>query len=98
MTTTSLITILGMAIATYITRASGFYIASRFKMTPKLRAALNAVPAAIIVSIVAPQLKDGGLPEILSAIIVVFLAVKQKGLMICLLAGLAAINIFRYLL
>jgi len=98
MTTTSLITILGMAIATYITRASGFYIASRFKMTPKLRAALNAVPAAIIVSIVAPQLKDGGLSEILSAIIVVFLAVKQKGLIICLLAGLAAINIFRYLL
>jgi uncharacterized membrane protein len=87
-----------MAIATYITRASGFYVASRFQMTPKIRAALNAVPAAILVSIIGPQLAKGGLPELLSAAIVVFLALRKQGLLVCLAAGIIAINLFRYLL
>jgi len=97
MTITSFFTILGMGIATYITRASGYYIASRFTMTPRFKAALSGVPVAIIVSIIAPEILKGGLPEYLAAFIVMNLALKKFGLLTCLISGVAAVNLFRYI-
>lgn len=98
MTVTSFVTILGMCIATYITRASGFFIASRFNMTPRFKAALSGVPVAIIVSIILPEVLKGGLPEYLASAVVLILALRKHGLLICLGAGIAAINLFRYIL
>jgi len=98
MSTASFLTILGMCIATYITRASGFFIASRFNMTPRFKAALAGVPVAIIVSILAPEIIKGGLPEYLSAGVVLILALRKMGFLTCLISGLIAINLFRYFL
>lgn len=94
----SFFTILGMGIATYITRASGYFIASRLDMTPRFKAALSGVPVAIIVSIIAPELIKGGPAEYLAALIVVILAVRKHGLLVCLASGIIAVNIFRYFL
>lgn len=97
MNTTSLLTILGMAVATYITRASGFYIASRVNMTPRFKAALTGVPVAIIVSIIAPILIKGEISEYLAALFVALLAFRKAHLLICLGVGIIAINAFRYI-
>jgi uncharacterized membrane protein len=98
MSTASFLTILGMCVATYITRASGYFIASRFNMTPRFKAALSGVPVAIIVSIIAPEILKGGAAEYISAAVVCVLALRKFGLLTCLAAGIVSINIFRYLL
>ncbi|PLX69384.1 MAG: ABC transporter permease [Denitrovibrio sp.] len=98
MSLVSFLTILGMGIATYITRASGYFIASRFDMTPRFKAALAGVPVAIIISILGPELAKGGTAEFISAGIVIVLAYRKFGLLVCLGVGIVSINIFRNLL
>ncbi|PLX66629.1 MAG: AzlD domain-containing protein [Denitrovibrio sp.] len=98
MTATSFFTILGMCVATYITRASGIFIASRFNMTPRFKAALSGIPIAIIISIIIPNILSGGAAEYISSAIVVVLAYKRLNLVLCLGVGIAAVNVFRYFL
>lgn len=97
MTVTSFLTILGMCVATYITRVSGYFIASKMTMTPRFKAALSCAPMAIIISIVVPTVIDGGLPEWLASAVVVALGLRKMNLIICLGAGILAINLFRHL-
>jgi len=87
-----------MCIATYITRASGIFIASRFTMTPRLKAALSGIPIAIIISIIIPNILSGGIAEYISSAIVVVLAYRKLNLIVCLGVGIIAVNVFRYFL
>jgi len=87
-----------MCIATYITRASGIFIASRFAMTPRFKAALSGIPVAIIISIIIPDLINGGPAEYMASALVLVLALKRFNLLVCLGAGILAINLFRYLI
>jgi len=98
MTAVSFLTILGMGIATYITRASGIFIASRFNMTPRFKAALSGIPIAIIISIIIPNIINGGIAEYISSAVVIVLAYRKVNLIVCLGAGILAVNLFRYLL
>ncbi len=53
--------ILAAAAATYLTRVGGYLVLSRFKtIPPRVEAALDAVPAAVLTSIVAPAAVTGG--------------------------------------
>ncbi len=56
------IAILGGAFLTYLTRVGGHLILSRFEhIHPRVEAALNAVPAAVLTTLVAPAaLTQGG--------------------------------------
>lgn len=53
--------ILAMAAATYMVRFAGYWIMSRVPLTAFLRAALEALPGAIIVATVVPLAMRGGL-------------------------------------
>jgi uncharacterized membrane protein len=78
--------ILAAAIVTYLTRAGGFWVLSRFEhIHPRVEAGLNAVPAAVLTTIVAPQLASGE-PAVLAA----FLAAAIIGLRFGMTAGFAA--------
>ncbi|MEM0898795.1 MAG: AzlD domain-containing protein [Pseudomonadota bacterium] len=69
MSTTVWIVLAG-ALATYFTRAIGHMILSRFKeIPPRLEAALNAVPAAVLTTIVAPSLAFGSLADQLALVV-----------------------------
>ncbi|MCY0095992.1 AzlD family protein [Hoeflea ulvae] len=69
-------TILAAALVTYATRAGGYLVLSRFKrIPPRVDAALNAVPAAVLTTLVAPSVVSNGPAEALT-------------LLICLLIGL----------
>ena len=53
--------ILGAGLATYATRIGGYLLVSRMKnIPPRVEAALNAVPAAVLTSLVAPAFFSGG--------------------------------------
>ena len=52
--------IFGGAAATYLTRVGGFLLISRLQaLPPRLEAALNAVPAAVLTTLVAPAFVAG---------------------------------------
>jgi uncharacterized membrane protein len=52
--------ILAAALATYLTRVGGYVLVKRLKtMPPRLEAALNAVPAAVLTTLVAPAFFAG---------------------------------------
>ncbi len=53
--------ILAMAAATFVVRFAGYWIMSRVPLTPFVRAALDALPGAIIVSTVVPLAMREGL-------------------------------------
>ena len=52
------------AVATYLTRIGGHLVLSRFEYVhPRVEAALNAVPAAVLTTIVAPAVLTAGPAE-----------------------------------
>lgn len=60
MDTVALIAITGMAVGTYFTRIRGYWLVSRFELTPRFQAWLSYVPGAILVSLIVPELTKGG--------------------------------------
>lgn len=75
------------AVATYLTRIGGHLVISRFDaIHPRVEAGLNAVPAAVLTTLVAPAMLDAG-PAEWAAIIVAALVALRGGLMSMFLAG-----------
>lgn len=63
-------TILAGAFLTYLTRIGGHIILSRFeRIHPRVEAALNAVPAAVLTTLVAPAALTQGWPETVTLIL-----------------------------
>ena len=59
--TQTLLIIAAGAIATYLTRVGGYIFITRMKrIPPRAEAALNAVPAAVLATLVAPAAVTGG--------------------------------------
>ena len=59
--TQTLLIIAAGAIATYLTRVGGYIFITRMKrIPPRAEAALNAVPAAVLTTLVAPAAVTGG--------------------------------------
>jgi uncharacterized membrane protein len=88
--------IIAAAIVTYLTRAGGFWILSRFeRIHPRVEAGLNAVPAAVLTTLVAPQMAQGGIAE-LSAFAIAGAVGLRFGMIGGFLAGWATIIALRY--
>ncbi|TIM45994.1 AzlD family protein [Mesorhizobium sp.] len=94
MSTTLWIIIAG-AIATYLTRIGGHLVISRFEnIHPRVEAGLNAVPAAVLTTLVAPAALGGG-PAEWAALIVAGLVSLRSGLMAMFLAGAVVLMLAR---
>jgi uncharacterized membrane protein len=50
----TLLTIAAMALATYATRAAGFTLMRYMRVGGRLKAALDAMPPAILMAVIAP--------------------------------------------
>ena len=87
--------ILAAAVATYLTRIGGHLVISRFEtIHPRVEAGLNAVPAAVLTTLVAPEMLNAGPAEWI-AIVVAGLAALRGGLMTMFLAGAAVLILLR---
>ncbi|MER9654961.1 AzlD family protein [Mesorhizobium sp. M0152] len=94
MSTTLWIIIAG-AIATYLTRVGGHLVISRFEtIHPRVEAGLNAVPAAVLTTLVAPAALGAGLAE-WAALVVAAVVSLRGGLMSMFLAGAAVLILAR---
>ncbi|WP_417417015.1 AzlD family protein [Hoeflea sp.] len=70
-------TIFGAAIVTYAARFGGHLVLSRFKrIPPRVDAALNAVPAAVLATLVAPAAVSSGPAEALTLAICLVIGFK----------------------
>lgn len=97
MSTTLWIIVAG-AVLTYLTRVGGHLVLSRFNhIHPRVEAGLNAVPAAVLTTLVAPAAMSAG-PVELIALVVAGLVALRGGMMTMFLAGAAVLIVLRQLI
>lgn len=90
--------ILAGAVLTYLTRIGGYVVLSRFeRINPRVEAGLNAVPAAVLTTLVAPAALSAG-PAELIALAVAGLVALRGGMMSMFLTGAAVLIAMRYLI
>jgi uncharacterized membrane protein len=94
----TLLTIALMALATYVTRAGGLWLASRITLSDRMEAWLEHIPGAILVSLVAPVVLASGFAEALAASAVVLVALRTGSLPIAMVTGVVAVLALRALL
>lgn len=93
----NLLAIIAMAVATYAIRLSGLWIAEYIPSSGRMRAALDALPAAVLTAVVAPMALATGLAETLAAAITV-LAAMRLPLLATVAIGVVAVGALRMLL
>ncbi|MEP9388674.1 AzlD family protein [Mesorhizobium sp. KR9-304] len=65
------------AVATYLTRIGGHLVLSRFdRIHPRVEAGLNAVPAAVLTTLVAPTAMTAGPAEWAALIVAVLMSLR----------------------
>lgn len=96
--TLTLITILGMALVTYATRAGGFWLMGLVTPSPRIEAWLRQIPGAVLVAIVAPTVLASSLAETLAALATVLVAIRTKNVLAAMVVGVAAVFLLRLIL
>lgn len=87
--------IIGAAVATYMTRVGGHMVLSRFERIPaRLEAALNAVPAAVLTTLVAPAFAFNGPVEVFTMVVCLLVGLRFP-LMAVFLFGWVLIVVLR---
>jgi uncharacterized membrane protein len=94
----TLITILGMALVTYATRAGGFWLMGLVTPSPRIEAWLRQIPGAVLVAIVAPTVLASSLAETLAALATVLVAIRTKNVLAAMVIGVAAVFLLRLIL
>ncbi len=90
--------VLAAAVATFATRIGGYVLITRMKaIPPRMEQALNAVPAAVLTTLVAPSFFNGGWDVKIAMLVALAAALRYPGLLM-LAAGWAAAMVCRHLL
>ena len=89
------LTILGMAAMAYATRAGGFWLMGRVTPTPRVEAWLRALPGAVLISIVAPLLLNGGPVEKLGALVAVLVAALFRNILLAVGLSVGTVCLLR---
>jgi len=84
-----------MAVATYATKAGGLWLLDGVELSPRTRAGLEAVPGAIVVSILGPELVAAGPAEWGAGGVAVLVAWRTDSLALALVAGVGAVLALR---
>ena len=96
--TATILAILGMALATYATRASGLYLMSGVVVKGRLKAALDALPPAILMAVIAPTILTTGPAESIAAILTAVMAFMRAPLVVTVLTGVICVVLLRMVL
>jgi len=92
---TTILIIVAGAVLTYLTRIGGHLVLSRFEnVPPRVEAALDAVPAAVLTTLVAPELLSAGPAEIV-ALVAAGLVALRRGMLEMFLTGAIALIVLR---
>ena len=92
----TLLIIVAGAVATYLTRIGGYVLMVRMKtIPPRVEAGLNAVPVAVLTTLVAPAFFEGGYDVKVGMVLALIVCLRFPGL-IMLVSGWALVVALRY--
>ncbi|HJT59003.1 MAG TPA: AzlD domain-containing protein [Ktedonobacteraceae bacterium] len=94
----ALLTILGMALVTYLTRAGGLWLMSFVTPSPRVEAWLRQIPGAVLVAIIAPTVLASSIAETLASLFAILVAWRTKNVLAAMIAGVAMVWILRHFL
>lgn len=95
MSSSALLAILGMGIATYLTRLSGFYLLRGLNVSGPVKAALDALPPAVLMAVIAPVILTTGWAESIAAAITAVAAFVRLPLTVTILIGIVSVVALR---
>jgi len=95
---TFLLALLGMALASFACRISGFLLMGYVTITPRVEAALKAIPLSVMVGIVTPAATSGKLPELLALLAVGVVMKLLRNDLVAAVAGAATVAVARWLI
>jgi uncharacterized membrane protein len=98
MTKEFLLTIIALGISTYATRLAGFWLLRGRNVSGRVRAALDAVPPAILVAVIAPSVFLQGSAEMVAGAFTLILALLRLPILAVIAGGTAAAAVMRVLL
>lgn len=87
--------IVGMGLATYATRLSGFYLLRGLNVSGRMKAALDALPPAVLMAVIAPVILATGPAESLAAAITAVAGFLRLPLAVTILIGIASVVLLR---
>ena len=93
----TLLAIAGMAIVTYINRLSGLVLVRFVRLEGRTKAALDALPPAILMAVIAPMALARGPAETAAAVITVIAALRLP-LIAAVVVGVAYVVALRHLI
>lgn len=95
---TFLLALAGMALASFACRISGFLLMGYVTITPRVEAALKAIPISVMVGIVTPAATSGKLPELLALLAVGVVMKLVRNDLAAAVAGAATVAVARWTL
>lgn len=95
MRTDVLIAILSMAVAAYACRAGGYFLMRYVTITPRIEAALKAIPMSVVVSVLAVAALKGGVPEWAGIATAIGMMAATRSELLSITAGVAAVGVLR---
>jgi uncharacterized membrane protein len=91
----TILAIIGMALATYATRVSGIYLMRGVVVKGRLKAALDALPPAILMAVIAPTILTTGVAETGAAALTAVAAFMRLPLVVTALIGVVSVVALR---
>ena len=91
------LTILGMAIITYLTRSGGLWLMGRVELTPRVRAWMRQIPGAILVALVTPAVLTGNLADTVAGVATILVAWRTRNVLLAMVVGIVVVAALRAL-
>lgn len=91
-------TILGMALATYATRAGGLWLTGRIGRSPVMERWLRHIPGAVLISIVAPYVAASDTAELLGFLATIGVGVITGNVLLTMLTGVGVVWALRIII
>ena len=93
-----LLALAAMALTSYLTRIAGFLLMGYVPITPRVEAALKAMPLGVMIGIVTPAASMGRVPELAALLVVGAVMKLARSQVIAALSGAATVALLRWLL
>ena len=91
----TLLAIIGMALATYATRVGGLFLMRYVTVKGRTKAAFDALPPAILMAVIAPTVLATGIAETIAAAITATAAILRLPMIVTILIGMASVVLLR---
>ncbi len=95
MQTDSLLTILGMAVVTYLTRISGPWLVKLVQGNQRVEACLSRLPGSLLTALLAPLVFAVGTAEAIASGVTLLVSLKFKNMPLALVIGVGSLVLLR---